>query len=303
MNTNAAIIIPARYGSTRFAGKPLALIGGVAMLEHVYNRACEAVQDLGAQDSVGNNPPHITICVATDDSRIMDFCAARAIPAVMTSESCRTGSDRVLEAAEILSKTLPAPIDIILNLQGDNPFASKHAIRNVLACLIAHPEAEVATPIIALDWDGLDAMRAQKQTTPHSGTTAAVMRPHTPNTSKTEHSTTPMTAPMKALWFSKQILPAIRKEADLRAASPLSPVYRHIGLYGYRLDALRRFNTLPEGYYEALEGLEQLRFLENGIGVYCVEIPSDSMPPLSGIDTEDDLKRAQAMLDAGLIHL
>ncbi|MCD8497113.1 MAG: 3-deoxy-manno-octulosonate cytidylyltransferase, partial [Alphaproteobacteria bacterium] len=93
--------------------------------------------------------------------------------------------------------------------------------------------------------------------------------------------------------FPKNIIPAMRKESELRAAHPLSPVYQHFGLYGYRYGALEKFCALPQGPYETLEGLEQLRFLENGISIRAVSIDIADGPLHSGIDTPEDLARAE----------
>jgi 3-deoxy-manno-octulosonate cytidylyltransferase (CMP-KDO synthetase) len=131
--------------------------------------------------------------------------------------------------------------------------------------------------VIQLDWSALDAMRLHKGDTPFSGTTC-VRAPDG-----------------RALWFSKAILPAIRDEEELRATLPLSPVYRHLGLYVYRLEALERFEATPPSRYEQLEGLEQLRFLEMGSTVQTVEIA----PPrhaMSGIDTQADVALAEALI-------
>src|SRR5690606_4700419 len=100
----------------------------------------------------------------------------------------------------------------------------------------------------------------------------------------------------KALWFSKNIIPAMRKEAALREQSPLSPVFRHIGLYGYAREMLRLFNTLPEGRFENLEGLEQLRILENNYEIRCVPVDYRGRPSMSGVDSPEDIARCEALL-------
>ena len=102
----------------------------------------------------------------------------------------------------------------------------------------------------------------------------------------------------RAFWFSKNIIPAIRKEAALRAASDLSPVYRHIGLYGYSYTALEKYVTLKPGIYEELEGLEQLRALENGMSIQCVTVDYKGRPSMSGIDSPEDLARAERLLQS-----
>ncbi len=130
-----------------------------------------------------------------------------------------------------------------------------------------------------LSWNDLDKLRRNKQTTPFSGTTAVVNK----------HN--------RAMWFSKNILPAMRKEDAYRHGGELSPVYQHIGLYGYRFDVLKKFVNLHEGKYEELEGLEQLRFLENDIPIQCVEIPNDEIVH-SGVDSPEDVTRAETIMRA-----
>lgn len=259
MSNSAAIIIPARYGSTRFPGKPLAMIAGQSMLSRVIDLARRAVQ--GIDD--------IQIAVATDDERIIDHAKELGTQAIMTG-ACKTGSDRVLDAAHQMDNTP----DIILNLQGDAPFIPVSAVRAVLQTLMDNPDIPVATPVVNLSWEKLDHLRENKIHTPFSGTTC---------TRRNDG---------RAMWFSKQIIPAVRKE-DRESA--LSPIYQHLGLYGYRLHALSNFCALPEGHYEKLEGLEQLRFLENDIPVYTAEITE--MPLYSGIDSPDDLSRVEKLIN------
>lgn len=259
------IIIPARYGSTRFPGKPLALLDGTSMLSHVVGHARKAAK----------NRSNVDILVATDDSRIIDHCTELGIPSVMTPETCRTGTDRVLTAIQTL-KTTP---DFVINLQGDVPMLPASVISHMLDVIEEEPEElEVFTPVHQLGWDALDQMRHAKQETPFSGTTVT------------------LTPDFKALWFSKNIIPAIRKEEKLRQTDELSPVWRHIGLYGYRTDILKKFASLPESTYEKLEGLEQLRLLENGISIKAVPVDIPSNTLLSGIDSPEDLARAEEIL-------
>ncbi|MBU0801021.1 MAG: 3-deoxy-manno-octulosonate cytidylyltransferase, partial [Alphaproteobacteria bacterium] len=212
----AAIIIPARYASTRFPGKPLALIGGQTMLSRVVaiaNRAAAA-------------HPGTAVMVATEDQRIMDYCATINAPCVMTPDDCPTGSDRVLAAAKLSGEQY----DVLFSLQGDAPFTPLPAISAMLAAFATNPQHEVVTPVVRLRWPELDALRDSKKTTPFSGTTAVI------------------DSTGRALWFSKNILPAIRKEDGLRK-DEFSPVHQHLGLYAYRTDILERFVNLPQGYY------------------------------------------------------
>ncbi len=259
-----AIVIPARYGSTRFPGKPLVKIGGRTMLERVVDIGRAAAKGL----------PDVRVLVATDDRRIADHAAAIGADCAMTPESCPTGSDRVLAAAEAAG----GAFGFLLGLQGDAPFMPVDAVRKLIETAQANPLLEVVTPVVRLRWSELDALRESKKTTPFSGTTAIV------------------DARGFAIWFSKNIIPGIRKEKDMRQTDRFSPVFQHLGLYGYRADVLKRFVKLPQGHYEQLEGLEQLRFLENGIAVRAVEIEVDPGMAQAGIDSPEDLERAEALV-------
>ncbi|MEC9292233.1 MAG: 3-deoxy-manno-octulosonate cytidylyltransferase [Pseudomonadota bacterium] len=264
MTQNIAIIIPARFGSTRLPGKPLKLIAGQSMLSRVIDIATDAAEGLS----------HVQVAVATDHEDIIAHAEACGAEAIMTDDTCKTGSDRVLQAA-LKMKVQP---DIVINLQGDAPFTPADFVRSVIDVFRDNPEADVATPVVNLTWDALDNLREQKKTTPYSGTTCVMGKNG------------------KAKWFSKHIIPAIRKEEKLRVNTEFSPVYRHIGLYGYRLDALKKFVTLPEGHFEALEGLEQLRFLENDIEIYTTTVDYEGRPAMNGVDSPEDLARAEALL-------
>lgn len=259
-----AIIIPARYGSTRFPGKPLVKIGGQTMLSRVVDIAKSASEKF----------KNITVCVATEDERIQKHCEEIDVQCVMTSDKCKTGSDRVYEASILLGTKL----DFVVGLQGDAPFTPVDAPLKLIEEFLKDPSNEVITPVVRLRWDELETLRNSKKETPFSGTTCVA--------DKTG----------RALWFSKNILPAIRKEEDLKKEGDFSPVLQHIGLYGFRFDILKKFVSLPEGVYEKLEGLEQLRLLENGLYVQTVELKVDAGLAQAGIDSPEDVKRAEKML-------
>lgn len=261
-----AIIIPARYASTRFPGKPLVNIAGQSMLSRVVDIAQQACANL----------KHVTLAVATEDSRIEDHCNDIGVQCVMTSDHCKTGSDRVLEAAQHLG----GDFDFVVGLQGDAPFTPVEAPLKMIEAFHGDPTIEVVTPIVQLRWAELDALREGKKQTPFSGTTCVT------------------DTKGKALWFSKNILPAIRKEESFRKTEEFSPVFQHIGLYGFRFDILKKFVALPEGKYEQLEGLEQLRLLENGISVQTVTLHVDAGLAQSGIDSPEDVERAEKILKA-----
>ncbi len=256
-----AIAIPARYASTRFPGKPLAKIGGKSMLSRVVEVAKEATQ----------NMDEISFFVTTEDERIATHAKEIGVTCIMTPSDCPTGSDRVLAAIKQM-KEMP---DFVINLQGDAPFTPPSVIRDMVKAFQEDQEREVITPVHQLSWEDLDALREAKKTTPFSGTTAIIGKNG------------------NAIWFSKNIIPAVRKE---NREEPLSPVHQHIGLYGFRVDVLKKFCSLPQGAYEKLEGLEQLRLLENGITITTLKINIGSGSIQSGIDTPEDLARAEAKL-------
>ena len=180
------------------------------------------------------------------------------------------GPDRCRAAAD-----LAAPdADFIVNLQGDAPFTPPE---HVAALIDNAAKGDVVTPVIQLSWSALDALREHKKTTPFSGTTC-IRGPDG-----------------RALWFSKIILPAMRNETKLRGTGDLSPVLQHVGLYGYSRTALDCIASLKLSRYEELEGLEQLRFLENGLSVFAVPVAPSQLPS-AGIDTPEDAERATRVL-------
>ncbi|MDH5722880.1 MAG: 3-deoxy-manno-octulosonate cytidylyltransferase [Alphaproteobacteria bacterium] len=258
------IAIPARYGSTRFPGKPLAKISGKSMLERVVDIARDITRgDLEAG-----------FFVTTEDKRIEAHAKEIGAECIITPPSCPTGSDRILAAL----RQMDVWPDIIVNLQGDAPFTPPEIIQSIFDAFEQNPHYEVVTPVHRLSWIDLDRLRENKRTTPFSGTTAIVNNKG------------------RALWFSKNIIPAIRDEESLRQEEDFSPVYQHIGLYGFRSDILEKYCMLPQGTYENYEGLEQLRMIENDIKIHTVlaNIPIGDIQ--SGIDTPDDLARAESRL-------
>lgn len=257
--------IPARYGSTRFPGKPLAVIGGRTMLARVVDVARFAAANLQEKHRLD-----VEVFVTTDDDRILTHARDEiGIEVVKTADSCATGSDRLLAALRQFDEWP----NFVVNLQGDAPFTPVSVIEDLILKFVDTPSIEVLTPVCRLSWEGLDQLRANKVETPFSGTTAVVDRQG------------------RAVWFSKNIIPGIRKEDR----SLPCPVLQHIGLYGYQPSALERFCSWPQSAYEQLEGLEQLRFLENGVGIQTLLV-EDAAAVQAGIDTPEDLARAEAQL-------
>ncbi|WP_213271044.1 3-deoxy-manno-octulosonate cytidylyltransferase [Hyphomonas sp.] len=257
------IVVPARYGSTRLPGKPLAKIAGKTMVSRVAGLARRAA------DTLGKGAEFV---VATDDTRILEYCRDQKINVVMTDPALPSGSDRALAAVDGLGMSP----DFVVNLQGDAPFTPVGHVVAVVRALETSG-ADAATPYIRLSWAALDQLRGHKAQTPFSGTTL-VKDPKG-----------------RAIWFSKNILPAIRKEPELRKLNDLSPVCQHVGLYGFRLDTLRRYCAIPESYYERLEGLEQLRLIENGFSVQAVEVTPGRIA-IPGIDTAEDIALAERLV-------
>lgn len=261
-----AIIIPARYASARLPGKPLATISGQTMLQRV----------VALSQAAAEGDPNVTVHVAVDDDRVAQHCKDIGVSYLMTPPECPSGTDRCAAAVSQL-KTAP---DFILNMQGDAPLTPPDFLTAMIKSFAA-AACDVITPVTQMTWEQLDKLRENKKTTPFSGTTAAFDE-------KTG----------KAFWFSKNIIPAVRKEEKMRAdgAQALSPIYRHIGLYGYSRTMLEKYITLPESRFEKLEGLEQLRVIENGYTIRCVPVDYKGRASMSGVDSPEDVTRAEALI-------
>jgi len=240
------VAIPARFGATRLPGKPLRLIRGEPMVVHVARRALEA----GA----------LEVVVATDDARIADAVRGYPVTVCMTRADHASGTDRLAECAA----QLDWPADrIVVNLQGDEPFAPAEGIRAV-ARTLAESDAPMAT--LAAPIDDADAY-------------------FDPNAVKVVRA-----AQGHALYFSRAPIPWQRDRFARDRTTPTPGALRHIGIYAYRAGFLDAFTRLPPGVLERFEALEQLRVLEAGhaIAVGLTPVP---FPP--GVDTEDDLARAE----------
>jgi 3-deoxy-manno-octulosonate cytidylyltransferase (CMP-KDO synthetase) len=266
--TNVLIVIPARYASTRLPAKPLQLIKGKPMIQRVAETAAFVCKQNEACRYV----------VATDHPAIEDFCKRHAIEVVMTSEACRNGTERCWEAA---GKRADKP-QLIINLQGDNPLCPPWILQQIIDEWMQDQSAAVYTPCVLLDWTAYEKMVEAKKTTPYSGTTVL--------TDKRNY----------ALAFSKTILPTIRKPEEARKAHPeKSPVRRHIGLYAYTYEALETYFSLEESIYEKgyIEGLEQMRFLYNGLKIKMVDVDYHGRETTNGVDSPEDIRRVEAIID------
>lgn len=241
-------IIPARYASTRFPGKPLADILGKPMIQRVYERASQVLD---------------TVVVATDDQRIYEAVVNFGGRVVMTSEHHKTGTDRCYEA---LTK-LPETYDVVINIQGDEPFIAIDQIEAVKSCFVSD-QIQLATLVKPLDaHTSMDELE-------------------NPNTPKVVLSQTG-----EALYFSRSVVPYVRGVEQSKWASTQT-FYKHIGIYAYRADILERITQMAQTPLEKAESLEQLRWLENGLRIHVAVTHSEN----HSIDTPEDLQRVVTLM-------
>ncbi len=231
------IAIPARYASTRYPGKPLVSLKGPDGDKTLIRRSWEAAMSVGGVDRV---------VVATDDDRIRDHAMGFGAEVVMTSSDCQNGTERCAEVAALLPG-----YEVIVNLQGDAPLTPAWFVEDLVAGLLAAPDADIATPVLRCDGKMLTGLLADRRAGRVGGTTAV------------------FGAGMRGLYFSKEVIPFTGKTFDDTAETP---VFHHVGVYAYRPAALTAYASWPVGPLERLEGLEQLRFLEQGRHVLCVEV-------------------------------
>ncbi len=247
------VAIPARYAASRLPGKPLRPLGGEPLVLHVARRALAA----GARE----------VWVATDDDRIADALAASGVRIAMTSTGHLSGTDRLAECAALAGWSDDT---VVVNLQGDEPFAPAAGIRAVAETLVASgaPMCTLATEIDDV---------------------AALLDPNTVKLVRAGNG--------DALYFSRAPIPWPRDAFahSREALPPGGPWLRHIGIYGYRAGFLKQFAALPPSPLERIESLEQLRALEAGHRI-AVAITPAAFPP--GIDTPEDLERAERHLAA-----
>ena len=223
----AAVIVPARFASTRLPGKPLAEIGGLPMVVRVARRG----------EAAGCGP----VTVATDDARVMEVCEAHGVACVMTRADHPSGSDRVHEALGLIDRAaLGGEPEAAIVLQGDLPLIDPTHLALALDLLAASPETDIATlaSVIHDEHEADDANVVKAVGTPIEGE----------GTSEGDR--------LRALWFSRA-----------RAPWGEGPLLHHVGLYAYRTESLARFVGLAEGVLERRERLEQLRALENGMRI------------------------------------
>jgi 3-deoxy-manno-octulosonate cytidylyltransferase (CMP-KDO synthetase) len=240
-----AVVIPARYAATRFPGKPLFPLAGKPMIQHVWERSARAK---GVE----------RVIVATEDSRIADACRKFGAECVMTSDECRSGTDRV---AEVAKKKLRGFTHVI-NVQGDEPLVAPGTITKLAKAMASSRDIEMITSASVFEpGDDVQNPNAVKVVTDLRG---------------------------DALYFSRSCIPYVRNETKgLR-------FFRHQGIYGYSMELLFRFVKWKPTLLEMAESLEQLRALENGVKIRVVEVKHLSV----GVDTPADAEAIQRLLDA-----
>ncbi|MGM9804003.1 MAG: 3-deoxy-manno-octulosonate cytidylyltransferase [Muribaculaceae bacterium] len=241
-------IIPARYASTRFPGKPLARLGGKYMIERVWNQVSSVLD---------------SVLVATDDSRIFDAVEAFGGKAVMTGSEHRSGTDRCFEAYEKAGNGE----EVIINIQGDEPFIQPEQLQAIMQCF-----DDEATQIATL-------VRPFDPSQPFE----QLQNPNTPKVVIDDNQF--------ACLFSRSVIPFVRG-AEPMTWPQKTQYYTHIGMYAYRAEVLKQITRLPQSSLEIAESLEQLRWLQNG---YKIKVGYSQCQTI-GIDTPDDLKRAEEWL-------
>ena len=251
------IVIPARYASTRYPGKPLvSLTGATGVAKSLIRRSWDAAMAVDGVDDV---------VVATDDDRIADAARGFGAKVVMTSTTCANGTERCAEAVD----NLGGDYDIIVNLQGDAPLTPAWFVSDLVAGLRMHPQADVATPVLRTEGQMLNALLQDRREGRVGGTTAVFGADH------------------NALYFSKDVIPFTGRSYG---PTDPTPVFHHVGVYAYRPAALRAYARWPQGPLEQLEGLEQLRFLERGVPMLCVEVAAQGREFWELNNPEDVLK-------------
>jgi 3-deoxy-manno-octulosonate cytidylyltransferase (CMP-KDO synthetase) len=231
---STVIVIPARYASTRYPGKPLVVLRGPDGAKTLIQRSWEAAKAARGADRV---------VVATDDDRIAGAVRGFGGEVVMTPSSCRNGTERCAAALGGLGD-----VELVVNLQGDAPLTPPGFVEALIGAMAR--DVDMATPVLRCDETTWRHFREDRAAGRVGGTTAV------------------FAGDGRALYFSKEVIPFV---AEGQVPDPI-PVFHHVGVYAYRPAALRAYAEWAEGVLERHEGLEQLRFLENGARVLCVEV-------------------------------
>lgn len=242
-------LIPARYASTRFPGKPLVDILGKTMIQRVYERASSVYDHC---------------YVATDDERIVKAVESFGGKVVMTSATHRSGTDRCREALDAIECESGETFDVVVNIQGDEPFVSTEQLKQLSTCF-TDPATDIATLVKPFSKD------------------ENIFNPNSPKVVLSQDS--------YALYFSRSVIPYLRSVEEQQRWQAAHRYFKHLGLYAYRTAVLRKVTELPQSSLELAESLEQLRWLENGYKIKVSITDTENY----AIDTPDDLERVVKM--------
>lgn len=242
-------IIPARYASTRFPGKPLADIGGKLMIQRVYEQASKVLEH---------------VFVATDDERIKEAVEAFGGKVAMTSADHRSGTDRCAEALQIAQLATNEAFDVVVNIQGDEPFIQPHQLESVMKCF-DDPKTDIATLVKPF-------AKGDEVTNPNQVKAILNLKG-------------------QAIYFSRSPIPYLRN-AESEVWSNHVEYLKHLGIYAYRSNVLQEITQLPASPLEIAESLEQNRWIENG---YVIRVEKTDFESLA-VDTPEDLEKIKAYL-------
>lgn len=243
-------IIPARYGSTRLEGKPLIDISGKPMIQWVYEKSSEVLKD---------------VYVATDDVRIKNAVESFGGKVVMTSSDHNTGTNRCLEAYQIISRTNGTNYDVVINIQGDEPMLHPEQLKSLMLSFQDN-NTELATLVIPVT--NADDLKNDSE------------------------AFVTFDLNMNALYFSRSVIPAVNGVPKGRWFGK-NTFYKHLGMYAYTPRALEKFAGLSQSSLELLEGLEQNRWLENGNKIKIAITEHQSIP----VDTKEDLELIRKLMN------
>ncbi len=241
-------IIPSRYGSTRFPGKPLAVINGKSMIERVYKQSCKVLDN---------------VYVATDDLRIEAEVHRFGGNVIMTSSLHQSGTDRCAQAIEIIENDSGKQFDVVLNIQGDEPFIQPEQLTKLMSCYTDSGN-QIATLVkpVYLNEEIFDANRVKVVFDTNNN----------------------------ALFFSRSAIPYLRNKPSLLWQEH-HKFYQHLGIYAFRTEILKKITTLPQSSLEIAESLEQLRWLENGYRIHVETTLYENFP----VDTPEDLEKLKLL--------
>jgi len=237
-------IIPARYESTRFPGKPLVDIAGKSMIQRVYEQSLKSFDQ---------------VYVATDDLRIEKAVIDFGGKVVMTSPNHKSGTDRCNEALDKIHKCQPIKFDVVINIQGDEPFIHPEQL-NLLKSCFSDVFTEIATLVSPIE------------------STEELFNPNNPKVT--------LNSKKEAIYFSRSPIPYVRNHEQSKWITK-NQFFKHIGIYGYRQDILKKICELKQSSLEIAESLEQLRWIENGLKIRVEQTNYQSIP----IDTPEDLQK------------